>query len=92
MHDEHKGNRPTPYGDGLPKLLKVEHCGFPDMETLEWWFRGHKRALTKAGFNVAVYLVPPRLIRYGEKQLLFERGDLVPVERLPLVRNGKVMH
>jgi hypothetical protein len=42
-------------------------------------------------FNIAFYLVAAELIRYGHRQIMFERGDLLPVERYPIVRNGEVL-
>lgn len=90
MHREHMGNRPTPHKDGIHRLLRKEHCGFQDREQLDWWFQGHKRALDRERFNIALYAVPSTLVRYGERQLVFERGDLIPVERMPVVRQGKV--
>ena len=86
MHQEHNGNRPKPSSDGVPRLLTSEYCGFATREELDWWFRSHKRTLYQEGFNIAVYLVPPELIRYGHRQLVFERGNLLPDYRLPIVR------
>lgn len=90
MHQEHTGTRPVPQRDGIHKIRGSEHCGFPDRESLDWWFTGYKRALEREDFNIALYLVACELIRYGKHQVVFERGDLLPVERLPIVRSGKV--
>jgi hypothetical protein len=65
-----------------------EVCGFGSREDLDWWFQSYKRDLYRAGFNIARYAVPGNLIRYGGHQLVFERGDLLPVERFPMIRNG----
>jgi len=59
---------------------------------LDWWFQGYKRVLYRYKFNVAFYHVAPSLVRYGRSQLMFERGDLLPSERFPIIRNGKVLH
>lgn len=90
MHTAHS-NRPLPWDDGIAKPLTVEHCGFGDREELDWWFQGYKRVLYQHRFNIAVYLIASNLIRYGNRQVMFERGDSLPVERLPIIRNGKVL-
>lgn len=84
--DEH----PAPITDGIHAMLGHEYCGFASLELLRRWFKGHKRALSRAGFNVAVYRVPPPLVRFGRRQLVFERGDLLPYEHLPIIKNGTV--
>lgn len=71
-------------------LLDTEVCGFGSREDLDWWFRGYKRILYRERFNVALYTVRPDLIRYGGHQLVFERGNLLPAERFPMLWNGKV--
>lgn len=71
-------------------LLDTEVCGFGSREDLDWWFQGYKRLLYREGFNVARYAVAAHLIRYGGRQLVFERGDSVPAERFPMIRGGKV--
>lgn len=91
MNTEHKGNRPSPAADGIARLLSSEVCGFQDREALDWWFQNHKRSLYQHGFNIAVYVVASHLIRYGQRQLVFERKGLVPVDRLPMIRGGKVI-
>lgn len=90
MHAEHYGNRPEPKDDGILVLQHGELCGFGDRGDLDWWFTGFKYDLYQQGFNIARYLVPGELIRYGGHQLVFERGDLLPVERFPIIRNGKL--
>lgn len=91
MHEDHSGNRPHPMDDGIAQPLKVEHCGFGAREDLDWWFQGYKRVLYRHRFNIAIYLISSELVRYGGRQLMFERGDALPVERLPIIRNGKVL-
>lgn len=91
MHEDHGGNRPHPMDDGIAQPLTVEHCGFKDRGDLDWWFQGYKRVLYQYRFNIAIYLIASDLIRYGNKQLMFERGDSLPVERHPIVRNRKVL-
>jgi hypothetical protein len=91
MHEAHTGNRPHPTDDGIACPLTTEHCGFSTRADLDWWFRGYKRVLHEYKFNIAFYLVKPQLIRYGHRQIMFERGDLLPVERYPIIRNGKVL-
>lgn len=90
MHDAHHINRPHPNEDGIAKLVKREYCGFGSREDLEWWFRGHKRSLDLTGFNIAVYKVALNKIRFGHRQLVFARGDLLPFEHLPILRNGRI--
>lgn len=90
MHEEHRGNRPHPRDDGIAGLKRKEHCGFGSLEDLKWWFRGYLRALSLMGFNIAVYKVPLDRIRYGNRQLVFERGDLLPFEHLPVLQRGKI--
>ena len=80
-----------PWDDGIAQPLNVEHCGFGDREALDWWFQGYKRVLYQYRFNIAVYVIASDLIRYGHRQVMFERGDLLPDERLPIIRNGKVL-
>jgi len=91
MHNAHSGCRPLPWDDGIACPLETEHCGFSTREQLDWWFRGYKRVLYEYKFNIAFYLVASQLIRYGHRQIMFERGDLLPVERYPIVRNGEVL-
>ena len=90
MHVKHYGVRPQPSEDGILALKGTEVCGFGNREDLDWWFAGYKYDLYRARFNVARYLVPGELIRYGGRQLVFERGDLLPIERYPMIRNGKL--
>jgi hypothetical protein len=90
MHAAHYGNRPEPKDDGILVLQQGEVCGFGDRSDLDWWFKGFKYDLYRAGFNIARYVVPGELIRYGGRQLVFERGDLLPVERYPMIRNGLI--
>lgn len=90
MHEKHSGTRPHPTDDGIVSPLKVEHCGFRNRGELDWWFEGHKRALYRHGFNIALYHVESALVRHGGRQLMFERGDLLPIERFPVIRNGLV--
>lgn len=71
--------------------LNVEHCGFGSRADLDWWFQGYKRVLYRHGFNIAFYAVESDLVRYGRRQLMFERGDLLPHERFPMIRNGKIL-
>lgn len=92
MHDAHSGNRPHPCDDGIARPLTTEYCGFGSREDLDWWFQGYKRVLYQYSFNIAFYTVAANLVRYGHRQLMFERGDLLPSERFPIVRNGKVLH
>lgn len=91
MHESHGGNRPQPKDDGIALSLNVEHCGFGNRQDLDWWFQGFKRDLYRHKFNIAFYAVESELVRYGRRQLMFERGDLLPLERLPIIRNGKVL-
>ena len=91
MHDAHERTRPKPSADGIPRLLSSEVCGFATREELDEWFRGFKRALYAEGFNIARYAVPSHLVRYGRTQLVFERKDLIPTSRFPMIRNGKVI-
>lgn len=72
-------------------MLQIgEVCGFGSREDLDYWFQGYKYDLYRARFNIARYLVPGELIRYGGRQLVFERGDLLPIERYPMIRRGKL--
>lgn len=91
MHTAHTGSRPLPWDDGLTDPLETEHCGFGTREELDWWFQGYKRVLYQYKFNIAFYLVASELIRYGHRQVIFERGDLYPHERFPIIRNGEVL-
>lgn len=88
MHAKHFGNRPEPQDDGILARISGEVCGFGDRADLDWWFKGFKYDLYRAGFNIARYCVPEELIRYGKRQLVFERADYLPVERYPMIRNG----
>jgi hypothetical protein len=90
MHAKHYGIRPEPSEDGILGLQNGEVCGFGDRADLDWWFKGFKYDLYRAGFNIARYVLPGNLIRYGNRQLVFERGDLFPVERYPVIRNGLI--
>jgi hypothetical protein len=90
MHAAHYGSRPEPSDDGILVLQSGEVCGFGNRDDLDWWFAGYKYDLYRARFNIARYLVPGELIRYGGRQLVFERGDLLPVERYPMIRNGLI--
>ena len=90
MHAKHFGNRPEPLNDGILALKRGEVCGFGDRADLDWWFKGFKYDLYRAGFNIARYAVPGNLIRYGGRQLVFEREDYLPVERSPVIRNGLI--
>lgn len=89
-HHDSSGAHPRPINDGIHSLSTQEYCGFASMELLRGWFKGHKRALSRAGFNVAVYRVPPPLVRFGRRQLVFERGDRLPYEHLPIIKNGTI--
>lgn len=88
MHAKHYGNRPEPQNDGILALQDGEVCGFGDRADLDWWFKGFKRMLYREGFNIARYVLPGNLVRYGSHQLVFDREDYLPVERYPVIRNG----
>lgn len=78
--------------DGIAELLPTEYCGFVNREHLDEWFRGYKTYLHAEGFLIAVYSVPKNRVRFGHKQVVFRRGDLVPHEQMPLLRGRKLPH
>lgn len=90
MHEDHGLRHPKPQDDGIAAMRDWEVCGFGSRDDLDAWFAGYRRDLYAAGFNIAVYKVSPDLVRYGGHQLVFERGDLLPFDHLPLIRNGLI--
>lgn len=86
FEDHSSGSNPGPQDDPqLGFINEGEHCGFATLEALDEWFDGYHEALADLGFVIAKYLVPIERVRYGKQQLVFDRGDLWPVETLTLV-------
>ena len=80
LHIAHSdGLHPDPREDGLKSLHRNEYCGFATLMSLHLWFDGWQVRLAELGFSIAVYIVPVSLIRYANHQLVFRRGDLLPV-------------
>lgn len=87
MQLEHqKLGHPTPLKDGIETMTVDDYCGFVAREHVDKWFYGFKAKLAHAGFHIAIYEVPMNLIKFGRKQVAFERGDLLPIETMPLLR------
>lgn len=73
-------DHPDPDDDHmLEGIYPDEHCGFATLCALENWFAGYEDALAEEGYGISVYTVPLQSVRYGAKQALFLRGDLMPV-------------
>lgn len=87
MFDDHRqGDHPGPQLDPqLGGIQPEEHCGFATLEALDAWFDGYHEALEELGFMIARYSVPLALVRYGQQQVVFHRGDLFPEEYMTLV-------
>lgn len=80
------GTHPGPKDDPqLGYMWEEENCGFATLDALDEWFDGYHEALEALGFAISKYLVPIQDVRFGKQQLVFTRGDLIPVERLTLV-------
>lgn len=67
-------------------MTEDDYCGFTSRDKVDKWFYGFKAKLAHAGFIVAVYMVPFDKIKFGRTQVVFERGDMLPAEYLPLLR------
>jgi len=86
MYKEHdQGDHPSPDDDPmLGGMYDEEHCGFATIDALDTWFDGYQETLQDCGYIIAVYTVPLRAVRYGQKQLVFRRGDYVPSRTMPV--------
>lgn len=67
-------------------MSSKEYSGFASLFALHVWFDGWHKVLSALGYVIAVYEVPLCRIRYAVSQLVFRRGDLLPVRTLPLVK------
>lgn len=86
MFEVHRaGGHPSPLQDWILQGIRPdEHCGFATLEQLDEWFDGFHDVLHELGFIVAKYEIPVYKVRYGATQAVFRRGDLFPVESLPI--------
>lgn len=78
-------DHPDPEDDPmLGGINPEEHCGFATLCDLEAWFAGYEDILHECGYGISVYTLPLALVRWGNNQALFVRGDAVPVRTMTM--------
>ena len=86
LHESHSdGYHPDPIEDGLIQMKRTEVCGFTSRSALDTWFAGWHTRLHERGFIISRYDVPKARVRFAYTQVVFRRGDLVPVRTWPML-------
>lgn len=69
---QHSMRFPEPYDDGIYPIPSDDYvCGCASLRMLKSWFRPVWDNLLQCDFEVKVYSVHPRYVRYGGKQVVF---------------------
>jgi len=74
---------PLPWEDGLDEISSHEVCGFANLDQLCAWFNDSEiRALESRGVFVWEFEIPKGRIRFGRKQIAFDRNQANRVRRI----------
>lgn len=66
-------NHPCPPEDGIRDIEPEEFCGFESMDALNDWFEDWIPILIEAGYKIVTYDVSTSFVRFGKKQLVFNK-------------------
>lgn len=76
---------PNPSHDGLGYIYPAEVCGFRSLRQMHKWFSPDDiRLLMRYGYKLVVYDVDEENIRFGRKQIVFNKEEAKPVREVKL--------
>jgi len=79
---ERQQPRPIPRNDGIENMQEDEFCGFSSLDDLIQWFDSLIPQLEFYDYCVSIYKVKKRFVRFGKRQVVFQRAKALLVERL----------
>jgi hypothetical protein len=85
LDTDNTDHHPTPGEDGI-RLEHSHNCAFNSIEQLRNWFsdRNDQGILVVKGFTCNVYSVPIDHVKFGSKQVTFDKSHAKKISNVPL--------